>query len=481
MTPLRTGTLRNPERETDGGIVARIAKALGTPLLPWQQYVADVTGEIDPETGTYYYDDITLSTPRQSGKTLLNKAEQTRSALHGPGRRIFYLAQTGKDSDSYFREYVETLASSPLSAVSRRPKLSNGSMEQAFMNGSLIRPVALTKKAGHGVQGDFITIDEAFTLTSELAKLIFDAFVPTMATRLKATGVQPQMFVSSTEGTSESEFLNARLDKLRGGRASEHSAFFDWGIPDGSDPEDLKNIYEHHPAAGYLWGFEQLKRFREQFGDDAGGWARAFGNRRDMGRAERLFSIDLWHSSATSTPIDPGANGHPLAFGVAVDIEASATSICAATRDDANETITVELLDLLPGIGAAPARLHELQERYAAPIVMDSRGSGAALFDRLHNAIDQYADPIYTILETSSSDILASGQAFLSGLETGRILHVTSDDLDVSAANASRQWVGDAWRPSRHLPVGHSSPVEAAMCAAWGVEHLPLYTGIQVF
>ena len=49
---MRGGTARNPERGTDGGKVGRFAAMLGTPLLPWQQYVADVAGEIDPETGT---------------------------------------------------------------------------------------------------------------------------------------------------------------------------------------------------------------------------------------------------------------------------------------------------------------------------------------------------------------------------------------------------------------------------------------------
>ena len=63
MTPLRGGTQRNPDRRTDGPIVAKFARLLGTPLLPWQRLVADVAGEIDPDTGTYYYDTVILSTP----------------------------------------------------------------------------------------------------------------------------------------------------------------------------------------------------------------------------------------------------------------------------------------------------------------------------------------------------------------------------------------------------------------------------------
>lgn len=473
MTPMRSGTQRDPNRKTDGPIVAEVARMLGTPLLPWQRYVADVAGEIDPQTGTYYYDEITLTTPRQSGKSALIKAEQTRAALRAPNRKIFYLAQTGKDSDGYFKEYIEALGRSKLSSIARRPHLSNGAMEQQFHNGSVIRPVAITKRAGHGVQGDLICLDEAFSLSAELAKVVLDGFIPTMTTRLKRTGVQPQIWVCSTEGTSESEFFNDRLDKLRTGKVPQHSAFFDWGIPFDSDPEDFVNIYRHHPAAGLLWNQSQLQSFRDKFDDNPGGWARAFGNLRDMGTTERVITPDIWDKTSTSHNINPTQlSGRPLAFGAAVDIEASATAICAATKDE-NEHVTVQLIDLLHGTGTAFERLHELQDHYHAPVLLDSHGSGAALYDRLTHSQDAYNVPTFHLLEHTNTDILASGQAFLSALQEGRLTHVSDDELDMSAANLSRRWIGDAWRPSRHLPVGHSSPIEAAILAAWAVTHLP--------
>lgn len=49
--PLRGGTERHAGRPTDGAVVARTAELLGKPLLPWQRYVADVAGEIDPCAG----------------------------------------------------------------------------------------------------------------------------------------------------------------------------------------------------------------------------------------------------------------------------------------------------------------------------------------------------------------------------------------------------------------------------------------------
>lgn len=82
VTP-RYCTPRNPERETDGGREARIAEALGTPFLPWQRLVSDVFGEIDPSTGTYFYDTLVLTVQRQAGKTTRERATELRNALWG--------------------------------------------------------------------------------------------------------------------------------------------------------------------------------------------------------------------------------------------------------------------------------------------------------------------------------------------------------------------------------------------------------------
>ena len=56
-----------------------------------------------------------------------------------------------------------------------------------------------------------MTLDEAFSLSEETGNMILDGFVPTMATRLQATGVQPQLWITSTEGTADSTFSTGNL------------------------------------------------------------------------------------------------------------------------------------------------------------------------------------------------------------------------------------------------------------------------------
>ena len=65
------GTPRTWERLTLGDKVGTIARMLGKPLMPHQQYVMDVALEIDPDTGKLAYNDITVLMGRQQGKTTM--------------------------------------------------------------------------------------------------------------------------------------------------------------------------------------------------------------------------------------------------------------------------------------------------------------------------------------------------------------------------------------------------------------------------
>lgn len=85
---------------------------------------------------------------------------------------------------------------------------------------------------------------------------------PTMNTRLHFTGVQPQIWITSTEGTADSTFLNGLLDSFRAGNVPTRTCWFDFGIPDDADPEDFQTILKWHPAAGLLWDIRQLRDFR---------------------------------------------------------------------------------------------------------------------------------------------------------------------------------------------------------------------------
>lgn len=478
---IRGGTKRNPDRRTDGGRLAAVARMMGTPLIPWQRYVADVACEIDPDTGSFYYDTVVVSTPRQCGKSALVDGSDTYNASLGRRRRIAYAAQTGKDAEDHFKEYAEAMKASRLVQKVDKFRFSNGNMSVTFGNGSTISPMAMTKIAGHGKQFDKVTIDEAFSLTKDAGDTIMDAIVPTMNTRLKRTGITAQRWITSTEGTAESTYFNTLLDGLRAGDVPERTCWFDFGIPADADPEDLETIMLYHPAAGYLWYKPQLHDFRESFGDNVAGWARAFGNRRDEGITDRVIDEATWTATAVA-PIEPDALGdRPVVFGVAVDVDSTHTSISAGILN-IDGTITTQLIETLDGTGYAPTELVRLCAAYGAPVVIDSRGTAADLADRLHHMTDHNGDPSLSFVDMDAGDYLTTGQSYVSGLANKAIWHAADPDLDASAANSARKWAGDAWRVSRRGSTGLTSPLESCMLAAWGAAHRPEESGpLQIF
>ena len=89
---------------------------MGTPFMPWQQYTADVAGEVD-HRGRLCYKKIVITVPRQSGKTtlilpmLVGRAEAKGNEFGG--RQNFqYTAQTREDArKKLIQEYLPTLAS----------------------------------------------------------------------------------------------------------------------------------------------------------------------------------------------------------------------------------------------------------------------------------------------------------------------------------------------------------------------------------
>lgn len=476
----RYATARNADRETDGALVAKFSTLLGKPLIPWQRQVIDVISEIDPATGTYYYDELVLTVQRQAGKTTITKSYDVRNALWGPDRKTWYLAQTGKDANDQFRDFVKSWRRTKLRKLSKPPRLSNGSMALEFRNGSQLRPGGATEAAGHGVQGDLINVDEVWSLSKQQAKNLKDGFIPTTTTRLKLTGVRPQIWWTSTEGNTNSEYFNARLDKLRSGDIPERTAFFDFGIPFDADPEDLETIWSYHPGAGHLFDFDQLAGFRNQFEDDAEGWARAFGNIRDAGATERAIDSILW-ADTTAQQVEP-RRGLRVCFGVGVSLDATHTVVAACIDSGDGAPPLVQIVDDLPGTGEAPARLLALQERYGAPICIDRRGPSAALADVLATtkSSDTF-EPVYRLTDMKAGDAVTAPQSFVSALEQHNLSHATDPLADEQVCVATKRKSGDAWLWNR--AASDVSALEAMTMAYWGFTHLPDWSidDIQVF
>lgn len=459
--------------------MSTIARGLGKPLLPWQQYVADVAHEIDPSSGDLVHHEVLVTVQRQSGKTDLDQEIAVMNTLLGPRRRVWYTAQSGQHANDKWREVFggdednpSPWDDSPWRQMSRKPRLSNGSMALTMLNGSTYRPHPPTADSMHSKQSDRSTIDEVWWYTEAQGRDLVQAIQPPMLTRRKLTGIRPQIWYISTEGTVESTFLNGLLERARGGDPT--IALFDWGIGPDVDPTDLPAVAAAHPGYGHLFDMQELVQFSR--GMPAGEFARAYGNRR-TGASERVIPVDEFRRAAYPGALPDG----PLCFGAAYGVDAVDASISVAVRQDTR--IVTEVIAHEPNTSWAIDRLRAIAAKHPkVPFAIDPYGPSASL----HDAASRAGLPLVDI---KSSHVSAAAQNLVSWItapvKTADALtwrYIPHPALDAAAELATRRWVNDgAWLFGRRASVGSISALEAVNLATWGVDHLPKQVGLQLF
>lgn len=478
LVPPRQATPRDYTRATYGDHTAAAAAMLGTPLLPWQKYVADVAGEIT-EDGSFAYGTIVVTVQRQAGKTTLDLANDIQNCLMGPKRRVWYTAQSGQHASDKWLEMAEAFEKSPLK-LTGKVRRSNGTQMITFANGSTVRPHPPTADSLHSKQSDKNTIDEAWFFNNLQANALKQAIVPTTTTRRKKTGHRPQLWVLSTEGTLESEYLNALLKQCREA-CPPGTAFFDFGIdpaiptPNVDKPAELeafmKEIAAAHPGYKYLFEMTDLYGFLNDLGLSE--FLRAYGNRR-TGATERVIPEADWNAASTVTMLP-----EVVCFGAAVGMDGIDAAITATGI--VNGVKISEVVDWRPGSGHAFQRCKELFEKHGAPFAIDSFGPSADLYDKCKRAG-------IPLIELKTSSVSAACSQVYSGVvrkgEPAIWMHRPDEwnALNDAAEVAAKRSVGDgAWVWGRRASVGSTAAVEAASMGTWGIDHMPEVAGIQIF
>lgn len=258
--PPRYGTRRNPDRPTLGPKVGRVAARLGKPFMPWQQYAADVSLEIDPDTGRLVYDKIGLTVPRQSGKSTFVEAKAihrcSATGFFGQRQHLVYTAQTRlKAREKWEEDFAADLEASAAFRGRCQIHRGNGAEHIRFVNGSRFGLESSTEKAGHGSVLDEAYLDEAFVHQDYRLE---QAFGPAMITR-----VNKQLVWLSTAGwLGGSPYLEEQVQAGRmvveEGRQRGY-AYFEWSAPQDADPGDEAVWWGCMPALGRTISVEAIR------------------------------------------------------------------------------------------------------------------------------------------------------------------------------------------------------------------------------
>jgi hypothetical protein len=282
-------TPRDPSRPNEGGEIAAVARSLGTPLLPWQQYVADVATE-RLEDGSYAYEVVVVSVPRQTGKTTLIRAMGVHRAAV-LGRHVYYTAQTGKDARARWADLKDSMVVSPVWGDRVHVVLRGGAECVHFhhKDGPGFHCFAPVEKCLHGSTPAVVVLDEAFAHDAAKGEMLMGAITPAQQTILAR-----QLWIVSTMGTAESTFFHDWIERAREG--SPRVALFLWGADDPAEPYSLEGIAGYHPGVGFLLN-ERVLTAADVLGEvekmTKSEYVRAFGNLRTL-TTSNLIPVDVW-------------------------------------------------------------------------------------------------------------------------------------------------------------------------------------------
>lgn len=499
------GTQRTPGRPTLGPNLAKIAAGLGRPLLPHQRLIADIAGEIDPETGLLAYGEVDVIINRQQGKselafpTMVHRctgfgdelARWVRRELGqdvpAPGpQRVLYTAQRAEDARQKWRDIhvarLEAKGSPFRSLIEVRKRLA---AETIFWpNGSTWSPGSATKKAGGtGDTLDLGMIDEAWSQQDNSTEL---AMRPTMLTRPWA-----QLWVlSMIPGLSRAApgtwpYLH---QKRQNGRARVQAgirrgvAYFEWGMREGRDPADPATWWETMPALGHTVSEAKIRQDFEAM--DLVDFMAEYLSVEPSARGSQwhLITEPTWRG--LQVPAVRGRYVDPVAFGVDAAPDQSVASIGMSALDVNGDTF-VELVERQPGLSWVVPALVELSERLGpCAIGVAAHGPAAPIIEPLRRALlDANVDTELVVMQGPA--VAAACVQF--HLETGelgtgnpenperRLRHIGQVELDDAVAAATKYTWGDEWRFARSGEGGEISAlygVTLARAAGEAVEWL---------
>lgn len=442
---LWTQPLRKLTRSTSRGFeLAEFAEhVLGTPLLPWQKWLAVHALELD-RSGGYRFRTVVVLVGRQNGKTHFMRTMALWRLYVDGASMVLSVAQSLDIAREAWRAGCEDVQSVPdLALELDRVSRVNGDEHLSLTGGRRWKIGAANRSAGRGLSVDLLLMDELREQRS------WDAWSALSKTTMaRADGMA---FGISNAGDDESVVLNHLRDAAMTGD-DPSLGIFEWSAPDGCELDDPKAWAQACPGLG-LTVSEQAIRSSLSTDPPAVFRTEVLCQRVDS-LADVAVPGDAWgacHDSAAS--LDALRDRVALCVDVAPDL--SHVTLCAAAVG-ADGRVRVEPVAEWTSTRAMVRDLPGWVERIRPKARGYFRGPTDAVKADLER---QGFEPV--------TDVTAACQGLAEQVAGRRVLHAGDPLLTAHVTGAKRLQVSDGWRFVRR----GAGNVDAAYAAA-GAVHL---------
>ena len=465
----RFGTMRNYSRHTYGPRVNTIGRlVLSKPgkirnLMPYQQYIADVMGEVDPDTGERWYKEGLISLSRQQGKTELIRIEQAHRALDCTEPQLLqFAAQTGKEAIKKLEQTGEKFARTPLLEKMEWPfKSANGKESLRWHNGSIVWPLSGTEDSGHGDSIDAGFLTEAFAHK--------DYRVET--TMLFGMRARPgaQFWAESAAGTYNSIYWNERIEALRQryreepqtAKSPHRVAIFDWSLDEDEDDwTEEASWVKVTPALNHTIRLATLRHEFESADtpEKLRKFKRGALNMTDLGApAGTVFGDEEWEKAADDSP----QMGQARALALDIVPDRSWWSVAWAGETDAGR-VHAELI-------AHERKMHELVPylvKKAAACRVDQIAVVSGTQASEKNLVEALEAAGLEVLILSRADYAAAVAGYYDGIRDRTITHLGPGQAPLHEAVAGAAFSTSemrTWSPAKSTTI--ISPLVAVTAA----------------
>lgn len=456
-------------------------------LAPWQEWLLVHALELDEE-GFFRFRTVIVIVARQNGKSTLSKVLALFCMYILGVALVLGTAQDLDVAEEIWADCVEIVEETPaLDDLKKKVVQTNGKKALILRSGSRYKVKATNRRAGRGLSGDLIMLDElrehqswdawaAITKTTmareealtfglsnagDAASLVLRYLRKIAHKSLGdpdgfAAADDPELLLASAapKVSEEIEEANASL------------AIFEWSAPPEADVWDRDAWAQANPSLGYFIAESTIAAAAAQDPESIfrpevlGQWSN--------GSLDGPFPAGKWEGGIDAeSAFDPDSR---LVAAVDLSWDRSRASIAVAGHRPDGLPM-VEIIAASTGSEWVVPWLTERMPKHGIESVAVQTGAPA------ETLIEELEEAGITVIPLGGRDVgIACGQFYdlvvgdePDSPEPGDLRHIPQPVLDVAASTAVTRPMGDQWAWDRKKSPLDASPLMAATGAVWGL------------